>query len=71
MKSGGGSGGKVCIREKGVKTGGVSDMKNNMGLQGGFVGGDGDSAVVNRGGSSTIASYLPKKEEQKRWAVLW
>ena len=36
-------------------------MTKNMVVQGGCVGDDGDSAVGNRGGSSTMASYIPKK----------
>ena len=71
VNSGGGSGGKGGGQEKGVKAGGVSDMKNRMVLQGGCVGDVGCSAVANRGGSSTMASYLPKKIRRKILTVLW
>ena len=45
---------------KGVNTVGGSDITNKMGVQGVCVGGDEDSAMGNRGGSSTMASYLPE-----------
>ena len=44
-------------------------MTKNMRKQGGFVGDDGGSIVVKMGGSSTMATYLPEKEEN-RWAFL-
>ena len=71
MKSVGGSYGKGGGLENGVKAGGESDTTNNMGVQGVSVGNDGDSAVGKRGGSSTMASYLPGGKEGNRWAVLW
>ena len=37
-------------------------MTKKMVLQGGCVGDDGEIAVGKRGGSSTMASYLPKKK---------
>ena len=49
-----------------MKALGGSDMTKNMVVQGGCVGDDGDSAVGNRGGSSTMASYLPKKRRRKQ-----
>ena len=52
-----------------MKALGRSDTTNKMGVQGGCVGDDGDSAVGNMGGSSTIDSYSPK--EKNRWVVLW
>ena len=36
-------------------------MKNNTVVQVGCVGYDGDTVVGKRGGSSTMASYPPKK----------
>ena len=42
-----------------------SDTTKNMGVKGGCVGDDGDSSVGNRGGSSTMAIYLPKKKKKK------
>ena len=47
-----------------MKAGVVSDTTKAMGVQGVCVGDYGDSAVVKRGGSSTMASYLPKKEKK-------
>ena len=41
-------------------------MTKNMGVQGGCVGGDIDSVVVKRGGSSTITSYLTKERRRKQ-----
>ena len=41
-----------------MKALGGSDMTKNMGVQGGCVGGDIDSVVVKRGGSSTMNGYL-------------
>ena len=70
VQSGGGSGGKGGGQEKGVKALGGSDIKNSTGVQGGWVGDDGDNDVGKRGGYSTMTSYLPKKRKN-RWAVLW
>ena len=49
-----------------MKAGGVSDMTNNMGVQGVCVGGGGVSDVGNMAGSSTMASILPKKRRRKK-----
>ena len=40
-------------------------MKNNTVVQVGCVGYDGDTVVGKRGGSSTMAGYLPKKKKNK------
>ena len=56
------SGVKIGVQEKGVKSLGGSYMKKKMGLQGGGDGYDGYSAVLERGGSSTMDSYFPKKQ---------
>ena len=50
-KAGVGSGGKEGVREKVVKVLGGSDTTKNMGVQGGCVGYDGDSATGKRRGS--------------------
>ena len=41
-------------------------MKNRMGVKGGCVGDDGNSAVGKRFGSSIMASYLPKNRRRKK-----
>ena len=44
-------------------------MTKKMMEQGGCFGDDGGSTVINMGGSSKMATYLPEKEEN-RWAFL-
>ena len=61
---------KVGGAEQGVKAGGRSYITKKMGVKVGCVGDDRDSNVGKRGRSSTMARYLLKKEEDKRWAVL-
>ena len=48
-----------------MKEGGGSDMTNKMREQGVCVRDDGGSTVGNMGGSSTMATYFPKKEEKQ------
>ena len=53
-------------QENGMNSGGESDMTNKMVIQGVCVGDYGDTSVVIRGGSSTMASYILKKKKKKK-----
>ena len=66
VKAGRGSGRNGDGQEKGVTSGGGSDMIKKMVLQGGCVGDDGGRDVGKRVGSSIMASYITKKRRIKQ-----